>query len=70
MENTSFGLVLLVAAGYTFNWITTIIDAVVSAKEINHEILKQKYKSGYNRFNFGLRLDKNRHPNLMFGLSL
>ena len=56
---------------YLGNWVWSVVDAVITANNINKQIKLQKYRSGVlDKFKFGLTLDKNRHLNLKFAFEL
>ncbi len=56
---------------YTINWTWSIVDAVISANNINKQIKLRKYRSGVlDKLKFGLTIDKNKNLNLKFVLEL
>ncbi|MGA2668068.1 MAG: hypothetical protein ABSF32_04020 [Ignavibacteria bacterium] len=54
---------LLCFAGYLFNWVFTIVDAVASANRINDEIVKQKQRTVLKKFNIGFGLNRDKQFN-------
>ena len=56
---------------YLSNWLYTVFDAMVSAENINKQIMLQKYRSDIlNKFKLGLTVDKNKNLNLKFAFEL
>jgi len=56
---------------YLGNWIWSVVDAAVTANDINRQIKLQKYRSGiFDKLMFGLTLDKNKNLNLKFAFEL
>jgi hypothetical protein len=56
---------------FSTNWIWSIVDAVGSAKEINKQVLLQKYRSDkFNRFQFGLTSDGKKTLKFKFAINL
>ena len=69
--NKNTGIFFTVAGLYIGNWVWSIVDAVSSAKEINKQVMLQKYHSDIiNKFGFGLSFNKNNKLNLKFSVKL
>ena len=56
---------------YSTNWIWSIVDAIVSAKEINKQVILQKYRSeSPDKIRLGFSLDQNKKLRLNFAIGL
>ena len=61
------GYFIIPALGYLINWTYSIVDAIISANNINKQVKLQKYRSDImDKIKFGLTLDKNKNLNLKF----
>ena len=71
-DNTTAGWLLGIAAViYAGNWIWSVVDAVVSAVEINKQIELRKPRSEImNRLKLGFNVNKNKQLNLKFAFEL
>ena len=68
---TGNGPFLISFSVFTVNWIWSIVDAVISANNINKQVKLQNYRSdAMNRIKFGLNVDKNKKLNLKFVFEL
>jgi TM2 domain-containing membrane protein YozV len=62
--NFGFGLALLAYAG---NWVWSVVDAIVSANDINKQVKLQKYRSNtFGKIKFGLIVNERKQINIKF----
>ena len=68
---TGNGPFLISFSVFTINWIWSIVDAVISANNINKQVMLQKYRSDImNRIKLGFDVNKNKQLNLKFAFKL
>ncbi len=72
-HDKSWGAVpFLISFGvFTLNWIWSVVDAVISANNINSEAKLKKHQStDLDKLKYGFSFDKNKGMNLKFALEL
>ena len=69
--NIAGGLLFISAVVFAGNYIITVIDAIVSANNINKKVRLQKYSSeSPDKMRLGFSLDKNKKLRLNFAMGL